>query len=417
MPVLTRPELLERRARGRIGETWVGTLEDGTPVAVKRVTVADERDRDLLLKAVDRLSTLRHPSLVSVRGAFVEDAIVRIVSDFDPGISLRRLLAVARLSSEQATAIACGLRAGLDALHGAGNAHGALHADNVRIGVDGTVRLADGGLWSRAVDLSGERAKDLEAARRLEQVLGIPETAEGAGTRDEPGSGVASQLASLVSLIGPERPRVRGAIEHRAPASEAKTFTAPIWRRKRRPLRVSAVILLMLLVAGVAWQLSLRHLGIAQAPHGRLPAAGAPTARSSPSPSGRPAASPAGTPVPAPRAVPVLGPSSAGDVTAVNLYVAQGPCLPGQSCKLGVQVNLAPRTTSEEVDFALVLFDRCSGDSREEPGLSVTATPDWSFVYRRWWVTMPATRSLAVIAVTSAPVRAASSPLLVGDTC
>jgi len=118
---------------------------------------------------------------------------------------------------------------------------------------------------------------------------------------------------------------------------------------------------------------------------------------------------------PTPLPVPVLAPSSGGDIGSVDLSVVQGPCLLGSTCKVSVQVNLTPRSGDEEVDWVLVILDRCSGQSTQQPGASIVAIPDWSFVYQRQWLTMPAGQSLAVIALTTAPARTQSSPLLVGE--
>ncbi len=436
------PKLLARKGRGQIGETWIARLDDGTLVAAKRIIAADEAALDLLVEAVARLARLQHPSIVPVRGAVVDGLSVWVVSELDDGVSLGRLLNVVRLSLDQAATVALSVLSGLTALHEAGFRHGRLHAGNVYISSTGRVRLGDAGLSIGPGDPDAQLASDLAAARGiLRDVLPIgPDVIgskadtllpalsarpEGVAARKREAA-IAMELAALVARIGGEGTAARRAsLASEAPGHSGMVQT-PVAQpsgaprhlvRSSIPLIAVAGLLPLLLIAGVIWWWigGLAKAGATARQHAP------PVSTSSVAVSAKPS-QPAPTlkrraPLAAkPALIPVLASRSGGDIENIDLSVVIGPCMPGSACKLSVQVNLAPRSADEEVDWVLVFFDRCSGQSIEEAGASILATPDWSFVYERQWYTMPAGNSVAVIALTTAPVRTQSSPLLVGDT-
>lgn len=429
LQLLAMPEMLERKGRGRIGETWVARLDDGTPVAAKRIVAADETARDLLLEATMRLAGLRHPSLIPVRGACVNGLTVWVVSEFDDGISLRRLLQVARLAPDQAAAVAFSLLSGLKALHEGGVWHGALHAGNVHVSSDGRVRVGDAGLSAGPGGAEVRESSELAAARAVirdalpsrpdlpgsdtDSLLAALSTSpEGVAAREREPT-IGRELAALVARIGGKGSAVR-----RAPIAAAEDMVrAPAAQPAVGPVRLfqmavlAVAVLVSLLVAGLGWWLVTGQGRERASAHHYVSPAPTIFSRVSPKPS-----QPASTPrVTTPLPIPGMAPPSGGGVESVDLSVVRGPCVPGSTCKLSVQVNLAPRSGDEQVDWVLVFFDRCSGLSAEQPGASILAIPEWSFVYQRWWVTMPAGPPLAVIALTTAPARTQSSPLAVGD--
>ena len=69
-----------------------------------------------------------------------------VVRPHDPGVSLRRLAAVARLEPRHLASIGDDVLGGLTALHAAGATHGALHPGNILVGLDGRARIVDAGL-------------------------------------------------------------------------------------------------------------------------------------------------------------------------------------------------------------------------------------------------------------------------------
>lgn len=122
----------------------------------------------------------------------------------------------------------------------------------------------------------------------------------------------------------------------------------------------------------------------------------------------------------APAPVPALAPSEAAPIESVAGSFADGPCQPGQLCTVRVDVELAPRAGVSVSSWTLHVADRCTGDTTEHPGLAMPVQPGARQAYGVSEVPLPESRSLAILAVTDAPTRAASRPLLVpadGGTC
>jgi len=124
----------------------------------------------------------------------------------------------------------------------------------------------------------------------------------------------------------------------------------------------------------------------------------------------RPVASDAAT---GPRPVPNLGPPAAGPITGLELR-GVGPCQSGAACQLRVLASLHPQRSPQRLHWQFVVVDLCSGQEVGRPGTAAVARPDESYVDTLNNVTMPSGGSLAVIAVTTSPVRVASDPWLVG---
>ena len=77
--------------------TWLAADAAGALHVVRRLTGRGETERASLLSRLSRLAQLRHPGLLSPELAWVEGTDVWVVRPHGPGVSLRRLTAVARL--------------------------------------------------------------------------------------------------------------------------------------------------------------------------------------------------------------------------------------------------------------------------------------------------------------------------------
>jgi hypothetical protein len=113
-----------------------------------------------------------------------------------------------------------------------------------------------------------------------------------------------------------------------------------------------------------------------------------------------------------PHPVAALAPASAGFINGVVLRPL-ATCRPRSGCPLTVTIRLAPVVGVERMDWAFTVVNRCTGARTSVPGGSMTAQPGWTDVYDTRTVQLPAARLLAVVAVTTAPARAASPPLLI----
>jgi hypothetical protein len=98
----------------------------------------DGFDERRFSKDAERLASLRHARLVTVRGFGVENAIPWMAFDPWPPQTLAELLHRVRLEPSSATSIVADVSSALDAVHAAGLVHGKLKPGLVRVADDGT---------------------------------------------------------------------------------------------------------------------------------------------------------------------------------------------------------------------------------------------------------------------------------------
>jgi hypothetical protein len=201
--------------------TWLAVDASSALCVVRRVAGTSERERSCLLSSLAVAGGLRHPSLLPPTQAWAHGSAVWVARPHDDGASLRRLLAVARLTPRQLAVIGADALAGLDALHRAGLAHGRLHPGNILLCPEGRVRVTDAGLsagaegGSRAGEVptldSAARAADIEAvATALRGALAAPRhhpAASGALAA----AALAEDAAALEGLLGPREASFGGA--------------------------------------------------------------------------------------------------------------------------------------------------------------------------------------------------------------
>jgi serine/threonine protein kinase len=201
-------QLEELLGRGAHGSTWRARLPDGSRVAVKRLVAVGE-DRAAFLQRLERATEVHHPNLLDVVRAVEENDELWVVSRLGNGVPLSTLLKSGRMRSGSAVAVGMGLLSGLTALHQAGLWHGAVHARNVHVDLDGTVHLGDQCLAAAPSGQSSAtlRAADVRAAGALIcSMLRVPlEMGPGAGQRQA--LKVASSPLGLAAkaIAGPPR--------------------------------------------------------------------------------------------------------------------------------------------------------------------------------------------------------------------
>ena len=443
-------ELAASLGRGRLGDTWLARTATGAAVAAKRLRTAVGTEE---VAALRRLCEVREPELLGVLDVELHDGRVWMLAELCDGVTLRRLLAVAALSPAQWVTVARSVLAGLAALHRRGLIHGALHAGNVHVSGDGRVRLGDGGVavpmpavtdletlqtgelaaawtllraaataagrrtgWPRALDdlLTGARPVPdapgaLRALTEAAAHLGDPAVTERSRT----------QLAALVvplrrrAVPAPTAPPLPASVATgaaawvSAPPPRRRVVAAPAQRAARRRRRVRRLV-----IAGFACALVGAVTVVATAHLTRRPppgAAGGPvTQRHTPSTATAPPA-PAHPALPD---LPILGPPAAGEVAAVSVEPLSTGCVPGASCTVTVRVDLSAHPL-EMVGWVLEIIDRCSGRRTEIEVRPMAAPPSFVYVYRPTTLLVPATSASAIVALTTAPAHAASTPLLI----
>jgi hypothetical protein len=148
---------------GRAGQrTWLGHTADGARVAAVRLFPMAGASTDSAGRVIDRataLASVRSPRVVPVVGVASTYDAVWLVSEWDEGLRLRRLLQLAGVTADQVRLIAADLVSAVRTLRAAGS-DPPLRADDVRIDQEGGVRLTG---WGPAA-LNGNGAVPLDHA-------------------------------------------------------------------------------------------------------------------------------------------------------------------------------------------------------------------------------------------------------------
>jgi hypothetical protein len=110
--------------------------------------------------------------------------------------------------------------------------------------------------------------------------------------------------------------------------------------------------------------------------------------------------------------VPKVAGHSAGRVRQVVVQKA-GRCRPGSVCPVQVSVGLAPAASAQAISWRVGTARVCRHKIVWSPGTTVTARPGWTRVFAHSSVRVPQGRSLALVALTTAPARAQSRPVLI----
>ncbi|MFH1378159.1 MAG: FHA domain-containing serine/threonine-protein kinase [Planctomycetota bacterium] len=122
---------------GGLGETWLAVNKADKPVALKRLTVdlSDDPEYVKKLNAAGKTAhSLKHPNIVSLLNAGIDNERAWLIYEFHDAVNLRDSLSASGLPSFQDVArIARGLLLGLSALHQTGQFHGGVSATNVLI--------------------------------------------------------------------------------------------------------------------------------------------------------------------------------------------------------------------------------------------------------------------------------------------
>lgn len=200
-------QLEELLGRGAHGSTWRARLADGAQVAAKRLVNYSEDPADLF-ERMQRAAEVHHPHLLDVVWTLEENGELLVISRLGTGVSLHTLLRSGRIRSSCAVAVAMGVLSALTALHQAGLWHGAVHARNVHVDLDGTVRLGDHCLTAAPPGQSSAalRAADVRASGALIcSMLRMPVEAGPAGSRPSPKVAASPLGQAARTIAGPPR--------------------------------------------------------------------------------------------------------------------------------------------------------------------------------------------------------------------
>lgn len=467
------PRWFDRLVPGhQLGDASWTANADGQPVVARAVKAAGFEPGAAAPGAPEQLvelASVRADQLVPLLGAAERDGSLWLVSGHVQGVSLARLLAAATLTPVQATYVATEVLRGVAALHAAGLAHGRLTGSNVVIDVDGQPRLAD---WAPHAlvpphDVDDVFAQDLDHARALVKNLAANAdrpvihhdgrydglmaalAATAHAPDDEPAEATARGLeAALLEYLGDDTSTAgtraeigavittltRRSSPRERPAAVRRSEPIPVpgllpsgrlseanWRRAGRLRWWRRVAVALAVAALVGTVFVLARGPVADAVDrivGRDDSPGD-TSQVAPTDSPSPDADPTAPLDPTPEPVPELAPPQSGDVLSVTLTPV-ATCAAGSDCLLRATARITPSSEFRQVDVVIRVVDRCTGVVRAAGSRSVSAEPGWSSVFVTIQSRLPRSDALGVVALTTAPDRAASPPLLLppsGASC
>jgi hypothetical protein len=448
-------ELANRLGEGSRGATQAGRLEDGTAIAAKRL-----EPHSVLppLEQLGRLGPSGERALVPIHGVVSEDGQRWVLSELAAGVSLKILMGRGRMAPMVAVTVAMGVLDAVAALHQVGLSHGSIHAGNIHIGPDGSVRLSDyclaprdgqtdAKLWSADIQAVGvllcamlrlpidgdapiQRQRTSNVAQSplgllatrmarapgkrrsaytaIDDRLALWEAAGRLATRRMQ-TAAKVRLAEMVgALTGDDSPAPQPALAEQNPSE-------PEVGRRRHLAGLAASVLLALIVGSLV-ALSpdalLRSVAGARAVGSPMAAA---TLVRPPSDAIAPADISLAVPE-AQRGLPVLGPTAAGPVSSVEAHLVEPACSAGAACLVRVQVWLQPSARPQRVAWTVKSIPLCPGPVVDVGTGAFTAEPGWTHIASDNSIALPKVKSQALVVVSTIPDVAASAPLFIGDS-
>jgi eukaryotic-like serine/threonine-protein kinase len=237
--LLGRYRLLERLGAGGFGVVWRARDELlDREVALKRIALPSEEDRERAMREALATARLAHPAIVALYEACADDDAFYLISELVDGQTLEQLIAKDALSYEEILEIGAALSDALRHAHGRGVIHRDVKPNNVLVPAEqgSTSTRALPGRAAKLADFGGARLAGEEALTRAGDVLGTlaymaPEQSEGLE------AGVEADLYSL-ALVLYEALSGDNPVRGRTPAATAKRIGSPIepLERRRRDL-------------------------------------------------------------------------------------------------------------------------------------------------------------------------------------
>jgi Tol biopolymer transport system component len=143
-------EVGDKLGEGGMGEVWRATdTRLRRQVAIKVLPAAFTEDRERLARferEAQLLAQLQHPNVASIYGLEESGGVRALVMELVEGPTLAEKLAQGALPVEDALAIARQVAEALEAAHEKGIVHRDLKPQNIKAGIDGTVKVLDFGL-------------------------------------------------------------------------------------------------------------------------------------------------------------------------------------------------------------------------------------------------------------------------------
>ena len=238
--LLGRYLLQERLGAGGFGTVWRAHDEQlDRAVAVKRIPLPSEEDRERATREAHATARLAHPAIVALYEASSDEDAFYLISELIDGATLAELISEDQLADEEVLEIGVALLSALEHAHARGVIHRDVKPQNVLVPSDAAEHTPTRGATpppAKLADFGGARLAGDDALTRTGDVLGTlaymaPEQSEGHE------AGPAADLYSLALLLYEALSGVNP-VRGRTPAATARRIGAPVepLERRRRDL-------------------------------------------------------------------------------------------------------------------------------------------------------------------------------------
>lgn len=238
--LLGRYLLQERLGAGGFGTVWRAHDEQlDRDVAVKRIPLPSEEDRERATREAHATARLAHPAIVALYEASSDEDAFYLISELIDGATLAELISEDQLADEEVLEIGVALLSALEHAHARGVIHRDVKPQNVLVPSDAAEHTPTRGASpppAKLADFGGARLAEDDALTRTGDVLGTlaymaPEQSEGHE------AGPAADLYSLALLLYEALSGVNP-VRGRTPAATARRIGAPVepLERRRRDL-------------------------------------------------------------------------------------------------------------------------------------------------------------------------------------
>ena len=221
--MLGRYKLIERLGSGGFGVVWRAHDDMlGRDVALKRIWLGPEGDRERASREAHATARLSHPAIVALYEACVVEDAFYLISELVEGATLAELIADDALADEEVLEIGLALTSALTHAHARGVIHRDIKPQNVLVPDPGQ----RGSQAAKLTDFGGASLVGEEALTRTGDVLGTlaymaPEQSEGAPVGEE--ADLYALALVLYEALAGFNP-VRGA----TPAATARRIGRPL---------------------------------------------------------------------------------------------------------------------------------------------------------------------------------------------
>jgi serine/threonine protein kinase len=246
--LLGRYLLLERLGAGGFGTVWRAHDEQlDRAVAVKRIPLPSEDDRERATREAHATARLGHPAIVALYEASSDEDAFYLISELIDGATLGELISADQLADEEVLEIGVALLSALEHAHARGVIHRDVKPQNVLVPSDAAEHTPTRGASpapAKLADFGGARLAGDEALTRTGDVLGTlaymaPEQSEG---RE---AGPAADLYSLALVLYEALSGVNP-VRGRTPAATARRIGAPVepleCRRRELPRELTRAL-------------------------------------------------------------------------------------------------------------------------------------------------------------------------------